>query len=169
MNSQIEERKYPQATKLSRLLAQTLDLLILYIPISIAANFLGITADMLQGFEEFLETEELSPQLIMSSYQVMVLNVVLYLVINSYFLCYQGQTLGKKIMKIAIVDSSQRVPSFTKLIAFRYLPFKLCSIAPIFALNLIWLLDFLFIFRQDQRCLHDLLADTYVIDVSQAG
>ena len=169
MNSQTEERKYPQATRLSRLLAQVLDLLILYIPVSIVANLLGVSAAMMQGIDEFLATNEISAQLVTTSYQVIAINVVLYLVINSYSLWYQGQSLGKKIMKIAIVDSSQRVPSFTKLVALRYLPFKFSSVAPVPALSIVWLLDFLFIFRQDQRCLHDLLAGTYVIDVSQAG
>lgn len=169
MNPQTEERKYPQATRLSRLLAQILDFLILYIPMSVAANLLGVTADMIQGIEEFFATEEIPAQLVTSSYQIILIHVVLYLLINSYFLWYQGQTLGKKIMKIAIVDSSQRVPSFTKLVALRYLPFKFFSAAPVPALSIVWILNFLFIFRQDQRCLHDLLAGTYVIDVSQAG
>jgi uncharacterized RDD family membrane protein YckC len=86
--------------------------------------------------------------------------------VNGYQLWYFGQTLGKKMMKIAIVDQNDKVPAFAKLIGLRYVPFQLAGAIP--GLALVSIVDILMIFRSDRRCLHDILAGTRVIDVSSA-
>ena len=58
------------------------------------------------------------------------------------------------------------MPSHNRMIGLRYLPFWFAGNVP--QLALIPFVDALFIFRQDRRCLHDLLAGTRVIDVSAA-
>ena len=60
-----------------------------------------------------------------------------------------------------------QVPTFNQLILIRYLPFVIVAVIPM--LNLINIVNGVFIFQQDRRCLHDHLARTQVIDVSQAG
>ena len=89
----------------------------------------------------------------------------LYLLVNGYFLATSGQTVGKKMVGIKIVDSgSMQILPFWKVFGVRYLPVFVASQIPVIGqfLNII---DSLFIFRSDRRCLHDMIADTKVIYV----
>ena len=101
------------------------------------------------------------------SLEAVATTLLVYVLINGYTLWYFGQSLGKRMMKIAIVTEGNRVPGFTSLVAVRYAPFQFA--AQIAGLYLISLVDILMIFRNDRRCLHDLLAKTRVIDVSTAS
>lgn len=70
-----------------------------------------------------------------------------------------GQTLGKKIMKIRIVrfdDGSN--PGFGRVIGRRVFLNGLLGYIPFYAL-----VDVLFIFGSQQRCVHDLIAGTKVV------
>lgn len=87
-----------------------------------------------------------------------------FICIHGYWLYNFGQTLGKKAMGIAISTMDYQVPAFNKIIALRYLPFRAAGVIP--GLNVLPIIDVLFIFRKDRRCLHDLLAGTQVIDIS---
>ena len=62
-----------------------------------------------------------------------------------------------------MATEDQQVMEFNRLIALRYLPFSIASVIPL--LSLIQIIDILFIFREDKRCLHDMLAKTCVIDI----
>ena len=55
------------------------------------------------------------------------------------------------------------VPPFGKLIGLRYLPLMVVSVIPIPLIQIAGLIDALFIFRADRRCVHDLMAGTRVI------
>ena len=88
--------------------------------------------------------------------------VIIYLILNGYFLSTSGQTIGKMILKIQIVDyHTEELLSFNKVFSVRYLPFYIVSQLP--ALGILGLIDCLFIFSKENRCLHDLLAGTKVI------
>ncbi|TWT91663.1 RDD family protein [Neorhodopirellula pilleata] len=90
--------------------------------------------------------------------------MVIFLLIQGYFLANRGQTLGKMAAGIRIVSVQDgRLVPFGKLIGLRYLPLWLLQVIP-FA-NFLGLIDALFIFRQDRRCVHDLLAGTKVVNV----
>lgn len=91
------------------------------------------------------------------------LDVLLYLLINGYFLIRSGQSLGKKALGIQIVSHRDyRLLPAGKLLGIREaLPYALATlpiIGPWFAL-----LDPLWIFSADKRCLHDHLAGSVVI------
>ncbi|UKE68407.1 RDD family protein [Xanthomonas cerealis pv. cerealis] len=75
-----------------------------------------------------------------------------------------GQTWGKKLLSIRIVDLHGEPPPLWRLIVLRYLPTQLLSLVPV-AGNVYALLDALFIFRHDKRCLHDIIAGTQVVNV----
>jgi uncharacterized RDD family membrane protein YckC len=49
------------------------------------------------------------------------------------------------------------------LILKRYLPISVVSVIPVVG-PLLTLIDILFIFRSDRRCVHDLIADTQVLE-----
>jgi uncharacterized RDD family membrane protein YckC len=85
-------------------------------------------------------------------------------VVQGYPLARTGQTWGKKLLSIRIVDLHGELPPLWRLIVLRYLPTQLLSLVPV-AGNVYALLDALFIFRQDKRCLHDIIAGTQVVNV----
>ena len=83
--------------------------------------------------------------------------------INLLLLHRSGQTIFKWLLKIRIVRYDGTEAGLSRLVFLRWLPFALCAILP--CLNIAFFLcDALFIFRDDRRCLHDLLADTVVVD-----
>lgn len=97
--------------------------------------------------------------------QYCVIYSIVFLLIQGLLLHQKGQTIGKYIFDIAIVsiESNKKSP-FWPLYAKRYFLFFFLSSIPY--INVISLIDILCIFRKDKRCLHDLIAGTKVIDVS---
>ena len=85
-----------------------------------------------------------------------------FLLIHGYLLKTKGQTVGKWLLGVRIADLDGAVPSFGTLIFRRYLPITLISQTPVVGAYFP-LLDDLFIFREDHRCIHDLLAGTKVV------
>ena len=91
-----------------------------------------------------------------------VLGFVIFVVVQGMPLNASGQTWGKKLLKMKIVDLEGRQPSFATLIVKRYLPVQAVSAIP-FVGALIALVDVLFIVGEERRCLHDLIAGTRVV------
>ncbi|MGI0119894.1 RDD family protein [Zooshikella sp. RANM57] len=90
--------------------------------------------------------------------------ILLFLVLNIYLLIKSGQTVGKKLLKIAIVSYSSDEKS--DLFSLLFLRHALFWIGDAF-LGVLWLIDGLFIFSRERRCLHDLVASTKVIDMQK--
>ena len=85
------------------------------------------------------------------------------MVVQMVFLLKHGQSLGKRFLKIRIVRvSDERIPSFMKVVLLRLWVPSLLGGIPVVG-TFFWLLDGLFIFRDDKRCLHDLIAETKVV------
>ncbi|GAB2507055.1 hypothetical protein GCM10027084_22220 [Pseudoxanthomonas sangjuensis] len=91
-----------------------------------------------------------------------LMGFVIFVLVQGYPLSASGQTWGKRLMKIRIVDLQGEKPSFATLIAKRYLPVQVAGLVP-FLGNLAALVDVLMIFRADCRCGHDLIAGTRVV------
>ena len=89
-----------------------------------------------------------------------------YLILNGWLLWTRGQTAGKAAMSLMIVDHpTGNCASFWKLLFVRAL-IPVVVVAVGFIWEPLWLLvliDFCFIFRKDQRCLHDWVAGTRVV------
>ena len=98
---------------------------------------------------------------------LVVISVILFLVLAIYQLVIisrDGQTIGKRIMKIRIVkyeDNSN--PGFVHAVLLRGFVNGLIGgiplVGPIYSLA-----DLLFIFGEEHRCLHDLIASTKVVE-----
>jgi uncharacterized RDD family membrane protein YckC len=89
--------------------------------------------------------------------------LVLFLVINGYLLAKRGQTVGKMIAGTRIVShETGQIVSLGRVFCLRLLPLSFVSQIPVIG-GLCALVDTLFIFRQDRRCIHDLIAGTTVI------
>ena len=98
--------------------------------------------------------------------RVFLLGVVGYLMVNGVLLWRYGQTLGKRLARIKIVDhESGRVPALWKLIVLR---------APFFPLMYVTLIGFWYLLaidlltglRADRRCIHDWISGTRVVAVA---
>lgn len=87
---------------------------------------------------------------------LMIYNMVL---IHRY-----GQTIGKRMFKIKILRTDGSRCSLLRYIFARWLPVSLLGAIPLLG-YVFQLVDPLMIFRSDQRCLHDLIADTIVVKV----
>jgi len=92
--------------------------------------------------------------------------VAMFFVLHGYLLFQYGQTIGKRVMGLAIVSlDGQKLP-FPALIVNRYLPQWVVNFIPVIG-PMLAMADVLFIFFNDQhRCVHDLIAKTKVIDLS---
>ncbi len=91
-----------------------------------------------------------------------VIGFVIFVAVQGYPLAQWGQTWGKKLLAIKIVDLEGRKPPLGKLLALRYLPVQVVVNVPMIG-PLAALVNVLFIFREDQRCVHDLIAGTRVV------
>jgi uncharacterized RDD family membrane protein YckC len=87
---------------------------------------------------------------------------VAFVVVQAFPLIANGQTWGKTALKIKIVDLQGAKPDFLKMIAMRYGIGAAIQLIPI-AGSIYGLVDALFIFREDKRCIHDHLAGTRVV------
>ncbi|GLQ47040.1 hypothetical protein GCM10007862_20910 [Dyella lipolytica] len=91
---------------------------------------------------------------------VIVLGLI---IINCVLLHRNGQTIGKRALSIKVVrKDGSRVP-LTRFIFLRFLPVELFRFIP-FVGGIIGLVDTLMIFGSERRCMHDLIADTIVIE-----
>ena len=98
---------------------------------------------------------------------LMVLGLILLLamiVINCVLVHRVGQTIGKRMLNIAMVRSSGDRMGLARYIFLRLLPISLLGAIP-WVGQFAGLVDVLLIFGAQRRCLHDLIADTIVIDI----
>ncbi len=112
------------------------------------------------------------------------ISVIFLFVLNSIFLVKYRKTLGQKLFALDLVKTNNQRPTLFSTIILRNIIFILSVFAPaIFMLSvdllsnkhwfewgwifillvIVNLIDYLFIFRKDRRCLHDLIAGTKVV------
>lgn len=91
-----------------------------------------------------------------------VYGFVVFALIHGYFLKKNGQTLGKKLLRVRIADLQGGIPPLPVLLGKRYLPVQLVGTVPILG-PILTIVDALFIFREDHRCVHDHIAGTRVV------
>ena len=196
----------------NRILAYLLDILLVYVIISFAVSIKFINPNYDKYIEEYekyseilseTETENMNKivdELKDSFYYIskygVSYNIVSSVILLLYFGVFQkynkGQTLGKKIMKIKVVDNNSNENSTliqhlirSILLQFIYgggiIPMLLNSILVYFlnsqaylycyfAIVMIFMIFniisfFFIIFRKDKRGLHDLIAGTKVIEL----
>jgi len=82
-------------------------------------------------------------------------------IVQASYLVREGQTIGKKLLKIRIVDHVDgEIPHWSRVLAMRYVLNTALRQIPLYAF-----VDVLFIFGVEQRCVHDYLAGTKVIEI----
>jgi uncharacterized RDD family membrane protein YckC len=143
----------PPADRVKRLVATLLDGLIF-----------GVTAAMAFG-AGFLSGAGFHWGVgLLSGFGLMSIVWLGMLVCQCYLLAVRGQTIGKIVMGLRIVrfeDGGN--PGFVKAVLLRTFLWALITAVPVVG-TLIGVVGILFIFRDDQRCLHDHLAGTRVVN-----
>jgi uncharacterized RDD family membrane protein YckC len=82
--------------------------------------------------------------------------------VNSYFWATRGQSIGKMVLGIKIVCIDGDKATWRRIVGLRILPMQLLSWIPYIG-GVISLVDVLFIFRANRRCIHDEIARTKVV------
>lgn len=94
-----------------------------------------------------------------------------FFVLNWYLLAKRGQTVGKIVARTRVVMLDGSRAPFGRVVALRAWPIQLIGYVPVIGRVIgpvLALVDVLFIFRADRRCLHDLIAGTKVVRVDAA-
>jgi uncharacterized RDD family membrane protein YckC len=139
----------PLAGRGIRLLAVVFDMFIYFLPVAIA---FAITSER----EDSSQVTELRVSIWMSA-------VIVIQVLQAVLLSVRGQSLGKLLVGVRIVDHiDESNPGFLRAFVMRsFLP-GLMTIVPCLG-YLFGLADVLCIFREDRRCIHDGMAGTKVV------
>ena len=140
------------ASRWSRLSASLLDSLILMTILIPAMYFTG-------GFSGF--SEGVQPSI---GYNLVIglLGLVVFILINGKLLISNGQTIGKKLLGIRIVDLNGDLPELKKHFIKRYAVFLIPGQVPVIG-QIFSFINILFIFGKQKRCVHDLAAGTKVV------
>ena len=143
------------ASRWARLGAYILDMIILLlVMIPLAFVF---------GLFNFSLTDTQQSQSFINNFLISFLSIGVFLALNGYLLAKKGQTIGKLALGIRIVDHlSGKVPPFSRGYGMRYLAISLVGMVP-GAGPLFALIDILFIFSKNKRCIHDMWAKTSVV------
>jgi len=133
-------------------------LMMILLPVQYATGFMARASAQVAGIGE--------------SFAMSLLGIGVMLALNGYLLFKRGQTIGKVLTKIQIVDfQSGLLLPFMKVYVYRYLWTLPIAIVVILIpgvmddmlFNLLILIDALLIFGADRRCLHDLIAGSKVV------
>jgi len=114
------------------------------------------------GLVELVEKQQAIP--VDAQIKLIIFQLMMFFVLHGFLLQQYGQTIGKRIIGIAIVTLDNQKPAFLPLILQRYVSQWLMGMVPVLGV-LLRLADILFVFRDDRRCIHDWIAKTKVIDV----
>jgi uncharacterized RDD family membrane protein YckC len=149
---QINDSERPLASRWARLGASIIDSIIMMLVVVPAMYFTG-------GFDGIMEGRE--PGFVYM-FSMGIVSFIVFFAINYRSLIANGQTIGKKVLEIKIVDLNGSAPQFQPQLLIRYavylLPGQIPMVGQIFSL-----INVLFIFTKEKRCIHDLVAKTKVV------
>ena len=142
-----------RGTRLGAAIIDTLILLVILLPVMFLGGYFStVAAAAAQG-----QRVGLGVTLLWGLVGFVVFVLVQFVPLNA-----TGQTWGKKILGIRIVDLAGAKPPIGRLLGLRYLPVQAAGAVPLVG-PLIGLVNVLLIFREDRRCGHDLVAGTRVV------
>jgi len=84
------------------------------------------------------------------------------LILNGYLLYNYAQTIGKYYMGIRVENLDGSQAAFSKILFKRILPMQIVTLIPTVGDIIAGLVNPLFIFGKERRCLHDYIAQTKV-------
>lgn len=92
-----------------------------------------------------------------------ILGFLIFLALHGRLLETSGQTIGKRLVGIRMVQLDGRPATFTQLVGRRYLPLAIIAHLPLG--GFLSLVDAVSVFAGDRRCIHDRIAGTKVVRV----
>lgn len=144
-----------------RLVATIVDGLVILVPVAFVGIIAAIMIPAMSGNNGMSQGGEIVLGIVGVA---VILVMIAVLVINMVLLHRNGQTIAKRWFKIKVLRSDGSRCSLPRIIFARWLPTALLSRIPLLGIA-VALTDALMIFRDDHRCLHDLIADTIVVKV----
>lgn len=127
----------------------------------IAAGLVFVPYMMMSGFWSRATSGEPVPA--SDLLPTMLVGMLIFLGLHGYLLNKYGQTIGKRLVGTRIVSATDgTIVPLGKIFGLRFVPLQIASLIPVVG-NFIGLVDVVFIFRNDRRCLHDFIAGTKVI------
>lgn len=149
---QVGDSEKPLASRWARLGASIIDsiiMMVIILPVMyFTGGFDGIMAGVQPGFVYTLG--------------IAVLGIIVFFAINYRYLVTNGQTVGKKVLEIKIVDLNGNLPVFQPQLVIRYAVYMLPGQIPVVG-QIFSFINILFIFTKEKRCIHDLVAKTKVV------
>ena len=146
----IPEQQFILASRMKRLFARLLDVVF------------GLISALVPGFIlSFLSGGSFDPEPFLLG---AVVGIICFVIYQWYLLTTTAQTIGKKYLKIKIVNKDGEQAGFFVNVVLREWVMALIGIFPAIG-GIIQIVDILFIFRDDRKCIHDLIAGTVVISV----
>lgn len=153
--------------RLAASIADTIVIMAIYLPIQYSTDYVG---KIQQGEAGLL-----------FQFAMMIAGLLAFLLPNGYLLATRGQSIGKFLAKIRIVDANTRqLLPFSRVYVYRVLwlypvviittlisgifDHMLVNVLGSMLLGVLGTVDVLFIFRADRRCIHDLIAGSIVVD-----
>jgi uncharacterized RDD family membrane protein YckC len=157
------------ADRLMRLASAALDFLISVVcalpgALVLGTAFLDIVIAVARGQQP--DVSQINPGRLLIGFALLGLASFTLLLVQIYLVSTRGQTIAKRILGLRIVryaDGSN--PGFVHGWLLRALVPGIIGILPMVG-NLFTIVNYCFIFRDDRRCLHDLIADTRVVKVT---
>jgi uncharacterized RDD family membrane protein YckC len=149
----IEEKHSDEiASRWQRLWASLVDTFIMLVISTPVAYFTG-------GFDNVMDGAQpsINYTLLMGIFSLFV-----FILINGKLLVNKGQTIGKRILGIKIVDVDGNLPTVVQHLLKRYAMFFIPVQIPVVG-GAISIINILFIFGKKKRCIHDLIANTRVV------
>ncbi|RYY02571.1 MAG: RDD family protein [Gammaproteobacteria bacterium] len=154
-----------------RFAAFMLDSLLIGMAVAIMFEYLGLGPDQAQATDMETAIKLMAAKLEALSktqqYLLLIFPYLMFFILHGFSLFQSGQTIGKRIVGIAIVTLDNQKPAFLPLIFNRYLTQWVIGLVPGFGF-LLRVADILAIFWTNKRCVHDLIAKTKVIDLKVA-
>ncbi len=144
-----------------RLLASILDLLVFSPAFIIAFLFGSTTASASRsGFDFYRST---TSDITGAAGVIAFMFVICLIIVQLVFIARHGQTIGKRVLRIRVVRySNGSICGLGRYFWLRTVVPMLIGSIP-FVGNFFPIVDALFIFGAEKRCLHDLIADTKVV------
>ena len=111
------------------------------------------------GFENISQGTQPS-----TTYNLLIglLGILVFIALNTKLLVEKGQTIGKAVLNIKIVNHEDNDKITKKQLLKRYATYMIPGQIPV-AGQLFSLVNILFIFGKPRRCLHDHIANTKVV------
>jgi uncharacterized RDD family membrane protein YckC len=110
----------------------------------------------------YIDFEALAEPTFSLTIALLAYGLVISFILHGYLLFHYGQTIGKNFMSIRIENLDDTKASLSTIYFKRMIPMQVISLVPFGGQFIAGLVNPLFIFGKQKRCLHDYIAKTKV-------